>query len=1013
VTSATFRRDVLRLHDAVPGRTRFSVPGLKHRRDNASRLAAGLANQHGILEVGASAVTGTVLVHHCLDITRVHELIDTAWTALAGPPREDEAGSRPRSRRVASAPERRAAPPDNGRLAAPEGLGNGGPGVAWHGLSPDECRERVGAESLSGLTSRNAAARLARHGPNTLPESRPPAATELLRRQVMTAPVGLLAGSAGLSVVTGAVLDALAIGSVVATNTAVGFATERQAERIIRAMAAPPSRLVTVQRDGRETTVNVDEVVPGDLLVLTPGVTIAADARVLEVYGLFTDEAVLTGESLPVAKRAKAALDPDTVLAERSNMVWRGTTVTGGSGLALVVQTGLQTEMGRLQASVGEISAPTTPMQRQLDHLGTQLAIASVAACVAVGLVGLARGLPLLQVLRMALSLGVAAVPEGLPAVATSTLALGIREMRRRGISVRRLSAVETLGSLQVLCLDKTGTLTLNRMTAVAVALDSREQAVLSDLTVTGPDGEPLDPADQQSLSRLLETLALCRETARRQDASPTERALLELADAGAVSEARLRDTHPRLAIQFRSDERQYVATLHAAPRGRKRLAIKGSPNQVLDLCGYEYRRGRRRRLSTVRRRELMRLNERWASLGLRVIGVAYATGAEGLDPEAGQGVWQGLVGLADPLRPGMETLVAEMHGAGLRTIMITGDQAATAAVAARALRLSGGEQVQVLEAGRLASLPPDVFRGLARSTDVFARVSPANKLQIVRALQDDGIVVGMTGDGINDGPALKAADVGVAMGGGHSQIAGSVADVVADDDKLATLIDAIAQGRTIYANIRKSIHYLLATNVSEIEMMLAGLALGMPQPLTPMQLLWINLVTDVFPALALALEAPEADVLARPPRDPEEPVVTRRDLDRMLAESAAITTSALGAYAIGLSRYGPGPRAGTLAFTTLTAAQLAHAYVCRREGSQDSRVGNWRLDVAVGGSLALQGLALVFPPTRRLLGAARPGLADLAITAAGAILPVMFNRRVRSALRNDPAHSEVEEKSA
>ena len=1026
MTNAATRGDVLRLHDAVPGRARFSVPGLRHRREVAGLLAERLAKHEGVLDVQASAVTGNVLVYHCLDTVRTGELVHAAWTALDGPRPDHGSGTadqdpgkkraRPRkraSRRGAGAAGRRRANPSAGRTEPPPGLGDGGEGPAWHAMPPEECRARVGAPGLSGLTAGEAAARLNRHGPNALPEGKPPAAAELLRRQVMTAPVGLLAGSAGLSVLTGAVLDALAIGSVVATNTAVGFATERQAERIIRAMAAPPSRVVTVHRDGRETTVNVDDVVPGDLLALTPGVTIAADARLLEARGLFSDEAALTGESLPVAKRADPGLAPETVLAERSNMVWRGTTVTGGSGVALVVQTGLQSEMGRLQAALGQVHAPTTPMQKQLDHLGTQLAVASIAACAAVGAVGLARGLPLMQVIRTALSLGVAAVPEGLPAVATSTLALGIREMRRRGISVRRLDAVETLGSLQVLCLDKTGTLTLNRMTAVAVALDSREQTVMSDLRVTGPDGGPLDAADQRSLTRLLETVVLCRETERRQDASPTERALLELADAGGIREIRLRATHPRLDVQYRSDERHYVSTLHPGASGGKRLAIKGSPNQVLDLCGYEYRDGRRRRLSAVRRRELMRLNERWAALGLRVIGVAYATGCESPEPVAGQAVWQGLVGLADPLRQGMETLIEEIHGAGLRTIMITGDQAATAAAAARNLRLSGGDQVQVLEAGQLASLPPGVLRGLAQSTDVFARVSPAHKLQIVRALQEDGIVVGMTGDGINDGPALKAADVGIAMGGGHSEIAGSVADVVADDDKLATLIDAIAQGRTIYANIRKSIHYLLSTNFSEIEMMLAGLALGMPQPLTPMQLLWINLVTDVFPALALALEAPESDVLARPPRDPGEPVVTPGDLRRMLAESAVITTSALGVYGIGLSRYGPGPRAGTLAFTTLTAAQLAHAYVCRREKSAGGRAGNWRLDVAVGGSLALQGLALLFPPTRRLLGAARPGLGDLALTAAGAILPMIINRRIRSAPREGPALSGDEEKSA
>ncbi len=1005
------------VHEAVPGRTRLALAALKRRPDHARVIEAELAALEGVDDVRASVATGTVLVHHRLDRGRLVQELEAVVVRLSGqpvPPAPGRADSRATGTSKVERP-RKASPRKERRPAAErvpvDGLDDIDGGPAWHTLAPDACGERIGVDVLAGLTADEALNRLRRHGPNALPESRPPGAAELVRRQVMTAPVGLLAGSAGLSILTGGVLDALAIGSVVATNTAVGFATERQAERVIRAMRTPAGNLVTVVRDGAETTVNVADVVPGDLLVLTPGVSIAADARLVQSRRLYADESVLTGESLPIQKHADAVHSADTVLAEQSNMVWRGTAVTGGSGLALVVQTGLQTEMGRLHAALGSVSAPTTPMQRQLDGLGTQLAVASIAACTAVAAVGLARGLPFMQVLRTALSLGVAAVPEGLPAVATSTLALGIREMRRHGISVRRLDAVETLGSLQVVCLDKTGTLTLNRMTPVAVALGSDELTVMSDLQVRDSDGAALAEADARGLRRMLETLAMCRETRRREDASPTERALLELADAGGVSEARLVAKHHRLETVYRSAERHYMATLHEGNRGGAMLAIKGSPDQVLELCGHELRGGRRRKLTGARRVELTRLNESWAARGLRVIAVARATGVDGPEPVAGQAVWQGLIGLTDPLRPGMRALVQEMHGAGLRTVMMTGDQAATAAAIGRELGLSGKPELRVLEAGQLNRLEPAVLAGLAHSTDVFARVSPADKLEIVRALQDDGLVVGMTGDGINDGPALKAADVGVAMGGGHSEIAGAVADVVADDDRLATLIDAVAQGRGIYSNIRKSIHYLLSTNFSEIEVMLAGLALGMPQPLNPLQLLWINLVTDVFPALALALEHPEEDVLAQPPRDPDEPVVTRDDLRRMLGESAVISVSALAAYRFGLARYGPGPRAGTLAFSTLTAAQLVHAYVCRRARPSAGSAGNWRLDLAVGGSLALQGLALLFPPTRKLLGAARPGIVDLAVTAAGAIAPAMINRALKERRAATAGSPPVEEK--
>jgi Ca2+-transporting ATPase len=1018
VTKGSSRWLIRPVHGVVPGRTRVALDALRRRSDHARAIEDALMTHKGVDEVRASPATGTVLVHHQLNRDQILRHLEDAVAGLSGQPaapsssRDGQAATnKQKAGRAGNTSARKARRP--GPTPPVEGLDDVPSGPAWHTLTAEACGQQIGIDVLTGLTADEALLRRQRHGPNALPESQPPGAAELLRRQVVTAPVGLLAGSAGLSVLTGAILDALAIGSVVATNTAVGFATERQAERVIRAMATPAGKLVNVLRDGVETTISVTDVVPGDLLMLTPGVVIAADARLVQSRGLFTDESVLTGESLPVQKQAGNVHPKETVLAERTNMVWRGTTVTGGSGLALVVQTGLQTEMGRLHAALGSVSAPTTPMQRQLDGLGTQLAVASIAACAAVGAIGLARGLPVMQVLRTALSLGVAAVPEGLPAVATTTLALGIREMRRRGVSVRRLDAVETLGSLQVVCLDKTGTLTRNRMAAVAVALGAEELTVMSDLRVRDAEGGDLDAAGDRALRRMLETLALCRETQRREEASPTERALLELADAGGVSGARVAAKHPRLETVYRSAERHYMATLHEGDRGGAMLAIKGSPAQVLELCGHEVRGGRRRKLTAARRATLTRLNGRWAARGLRVIAVARATGVDGPEPVAGQAVWQGLVGLADPLRPGMQALVAEMHGAGLRTVMITGDQGATAAAVGRELGLSGKPELRVLEAGQLSNLEPAVLAGLAHSTDVFARVSPADKLEIVRALQDDGLVVGMTGDGINDGPALKAADVGVAMGGGHSEIAGAIADVVADDDKLATLIDAIAQGRGIYANIRKSIHYLLSTNFSEIEVMLAGLALGMPQPLNPLQLLWINLVTDVFPALALALERPEEDVLAQPPRDPDEPVVTGDDLRRMLGESAVISVSALAAYRFGLARYGPGPRAGTLAFSTLTAAQLIHAYVCRRARPSASSSGNWRLDLAVGGSLALQGLALLFPPTRRLLGAARPGIVDLAVTAAGAIAPAMINRALKERRAAAAGGPPVEEKSS
>ena len=389
----------------------------------------------------------------------------------------------------------------------------------------------------------------------------------------------------------------------------------------------------------------------------------------------------------------------------------------------------------------------------------------------------------------------------------------------------------------------------------------------------------------------------------------------------------------------------------------------------------------------------------------MRVLGIAQANILPEVSPEEAELEWLGLVAMADPIRPEMKSLISELHRAGIATVMITGDQPATARAVARQLDLSGGRPLKILDSTDLKGVDPELLGGLAKETHVFARVTPTHKLEIVQALQNRGRVVGMTGDGINDGPALKAADVGIAMGSGQQDVARSVSDVVIQDDELVTVLHAVAQGRTIYSNIRKALHFLLSTNFSEIEVMLAALALGMPQPLSAMQLLWINLVTDIFPGLALAVEPQEKEVLSRPPRDPDEPILTARHLRRMTGESAVITAGTLSAFAYGLARYGPGGRAGTIAFNTLTCAQLLHAFSCRSDAHSAFETGgrpeNRWLNLAVGGALAAQASTLIMPPVRRLLGGTGIGPMDAAVIGAGAVGPLAANeflkkRRIR-----------------
>jgi Ca2+-transporting ATPase len=441
------------------------------------------------------------------------------------------------------------------------------------------------------------------------------------------------------------------------------------------------------------------------------------------------------------------------------------------------------------------------------------------------------------------------------------------------------------------------------------------------------------------------------------------------------------------------------MVSVHGRSRGRPVAYVKGSPAEVLALCSHELRGDRRMKLDATRRARVLEANDAWAGLALRVLGVA--DGPPPANGEALQGLtWLGLVGLEDPLRPGSARLVRELQDAGIRPVMITGDQAATAEAVARRLGLARDRPLRVLEAARIGDMEPEVLAGLAQNTDVFARVTPADKLRIVTALQRDGQVVAMTGDGLNDGPALKASDVGIAMGEAGQDVARRVADVVVEDNRLETLIDAVAQGRTTYGNIRKSIHYLLSTNLSEIGLMLSALALGLPAPLSPLQLLWINLATDVAPAIALGLDPPEPDVMAQPPRDPTAPMIGRADLWRITREGVVITAGALAAYLGARLVHGPGARAGSVAFTTLTSAQLLHAMNCRSEHFGCSGLHrlqpNRLLSLSVGGALGLQAATLLLPPARRLLGTMLPLPVDLALIAAGSLLPLLVNDRLK-----------------
>jgi Ca2+-transporting ATPase len=967
----------------VPGRVRVKVAGLKGCARTARALERGASGHERIARARANPVTGSLLVEHRpgLDPAALLHWLEGLLDRLP--------------ELLHPAPD----PPQGRPAAAPD---DPPAGPAWHVLSVEECAALLGTDPERGLAALEARARLARDGPNSLPTARRRSELAILGDQLVSLPVGLLAVSAAVSLATGGLADAVVILGVVAMNATIGWYTESRAERIIAGLETAEPAPALVLHDGRPERVAAEAIVQGDLLLLEPGSRVAADGRLVAVDGLAVDESALTGESLPVKKRVAALPDPRVPIADRVDLVFRGSVVTGGAGRAIVVATGAASEAGRIQALLGSVAPPPTPLQERLETLGRQLVLLSAGVCVGIFGVGLLRGLGLLPMLGTAVSLAVAALPEGLPAVATTTLALGIGRMREKGVLVRKLAAIETLGSVQVLCFDKTGTLTQNRMAVGAVGLGSgpayRRGATVEALL--GPAGVlPPGAAD------LLAVAALCSEVELdgdgpdpSLDGSPTETALARLALEAGLDVRGLRAARPRLRLVPRSEERPWMASVHRLPGGGSLLAVKGSPTAVLERCGRVRERDGIVPLDPDRRRRALAMNESMAAEGLRVLGFAIAERASG-EPDAIEDLlWLGLVGLADPIRPGMKELIRTFHGAGIRTVMITGDQSATAYAIARELELAGSEEIEILDSTHLDRLEPAMLEALAVRAHVFARVSPSHKLAIVRALQRKGLVVAMTGDGVNDGPALKAADVGVAMGKGGTEVAREIADIVLADDELATMATAIAEGRTTYADIKKAVHYLLSTNLSEIAVTGAGVALGAGAIVSPIQLLWLNLVSDVLPALALALEPAEPDVLTRPPRDPRTPFTTARELARYGREGMAISAGALAAWAATRVLHGPASALpGTVAFHTLTTAQLLHALTCRSErrcvlpGGPPLARNPW-LELALPASGALQLATLLVPPLRSLLRLAPLGPLELAAVAAGSVLPLLLN---------------------
>ena len=859
----------------------------------------------------------------------------------------------------------------------------------WHRMTGEDALRELGV-TPAGLTPAEAAARLERVGPNTLREEKGVSAWHLLLVQFKNFLILLLLAATALSLLLGHTLDATVIFGIVIVSALLGFYQEFRAERAMQALKAMASPTASVIRGGEPIEVASADVVPGDVLILRAGDRVPADARLLEAVNLKTEEASLTGESTAVEKDAHAVLGADAAVGDRRNMVFAGTAVTYGRGQAVVTATGMQTEFGRIAKMLQEVEEEPSPLAVKMDYIGKRLGTVCLCVSAAVVALGILRGNPPLEMLIWGVSLAIAAVPEALAAVVTGALAIGVQRAARRRAIIRRLPAVETLGCTTVICSDKTGTLTRNEMTARRVFASGQ----LLDVTGVGydPTGEfrsngtvvpvTADPA----ATRLLHAAALCNDThfvgengARRVKGDPTEAALLVLAEKAGMPAEELRKSWPRVAeIPFES-ERKRMTTVHAGEDGSVVAFVKGAPDLLVDRCVAWERGGRVEPLTPEARAQIIDANDRMASEALRVLGIAYRR-LDGPPATASPDILEtdlvflGLVGMIDPPRDEAREAIRACREAGIRTVMITGDHKLTAAAVAQELGLlaptngSGPgapeHPARVLEGHDLDRLTEADLAKMVTEVAVYARVSPEHKMKIVAAWKSQEHVVAMTGDGVNDAPALKRADIGVAMGITGTDVTKEACDMVLQDDNFATIAAAVEEGRVIYDNIKKYLTFLLSANVAEI--LLLGMAgfVGWPLPLVALQILWVNLTTDGLPALALGVEAPEPDLMRRAPRKAGDAVFGRSVLTVLAALSLVILAGTVPIFYTYWQAEGV-DKAQSMTFVTLILFELFFAHSCRSlrfTVLQLGLFGNRWLWLATLSSAALM-LAVVYIP--------------------------------------------------
>ena len=842
----------------------------------------------------------------------------------------------------------------------------------WHCITPDQALRDLGTDVHKGLSSTEARQRLETYGPNRLEGHRRVSLAARFLGQMKDPMILVLLAAAALSLAASGGedwLDTIIILVIVVVNACISISQENSAEKALEAlrdMSAPMARAV---RDGEKIRLEAAALVPGDIICLEAGDLVPADARILSAAGVKADESAMTGESVPADKMALDILPQDTPLADRRNMVIASTVITAGRCTCAVTATGMDTEMGRIAGMLMGEEDAQTPLQKKMAEISKTLSFVCLCVCAVMFGVGLLQGKDMLGMFLTAVSLAVAAIPEGLPAIVTIVLALGVARMARRGAIVKKLPAVETLGCAGVICSDKTGTLTQNKMTVTEVWT-----------------------AKEADRSLALTIVALCSDAASdgrgNWSGDPTEIALVQRAAAEGVEKGVLEREMPRRAeLPFDSD-RKLMTTVHTLPGKGFRIMVKGAPDVLAARC-------------TALPGRVMSINEDMAARALRVLGVAYKDVAflpRELNTDTLERglIFVGLLGMIDPPRKEVRAAVERCRAAGVKPVMITGDHKLTAVAIAKELDIFRGGDL-ALTGEDLDFIPQKLLEEDIERFSVFARVSPEHKMRIVKAWQSQGKIVAMTGDGVNDAPALKAADIGCAMGIAGTDVAKGAADMILTDDNFATIVHAVEEGRGIYANIKKAIHYLLSCNIGEIITIFAATVLDFTQmPLVPVQLLWLNLVTDALPALALGVEPVERGVMEQPPRDVGASLFAGGFAFRLCWQGIMVGLLTLTAYFLGeyvLSEPGEAyAAANTMAFATLTLCQLFHAYDVRSERSSLLQIGifsNPAMNRAFAVGLVMQLAVLCVPPLQRIFSTVPMSPLEWGVVLALAVTPV------------------------